>query len=105
MKTTRRSGTSYPKILENAIYFSTGSFKNGSSFVRASTLESDATKDAGIVQKMQRKAVNTKLISSPKCLVLLLFLTFFQLSKSFIACWIGEKDMLYNKSKAIEHKI
>jgi hypothetical protein len=38
-------------------------------------------------------------------LVLLLFLTFFQLSKSFIACWIGEKDMLYNKSKAIEHKI
>jgi hypothetical protein len=94
VKITSRSGASSAKTVENQAYFSTGSFKNGIRSVKFSTLESDETKATGIVQKIHRTTVNTKLISSPICLILLLFPTFFQLSNSFITSWIGKAGML-----------
>mmetsp|Transcript_22933 Transcript_22933/g.48366 ORF Transcript_22933/g.48366 Transcript_22933/m.48366 type:complete len:218 (+) Transcript_22933:1809-2462(+) len=70
---------------ENQAYFSTGALRNGITSVSFSTLESEATKVTGTVQKMHSAVVKTRLMSSPICLLSLVLPTFFQ----FTRCGMG----------------
>jgi len=103
MKMTSRSGASSAKAAENHAEFSTGSFKNGNRPVSFSTLAIAATKVTGIVQKMQRRTVSTRLITSPKYFLLLLFPTFFQLSKLFTISGM-EKQGCWAKNRRWERR-
>ena len=79
MKTTKIKGARKAISPENHPYFSTGCLRKGSIFVSESTFDIPATKLTGTVQKIHSKVVNTKLVSSPICLLVLLFPIFFQL--------------------------
>ena len=65
MKTTSSRGASRARRAENHSYLSTGSFRKGSSPVSALTLDSEATKLTGMVQKMHSATVRIRLASSP----------------------------------------
>ena len=82
MKATRSRGASWAKSSENQGHFSTGSCRGGINSVSASTLERLATKETGIVQKIQSTAVKVKLINSPACFATFDLPTFFQLHNS-----------------------
>ena len=65
MKTVKIRGANCASKFANQSYFNTGSRRNGKISVSASTLESDAMNETGIVQKTHSRIVRKRLMSCP----------------------------------------